>query len=58
LEAQLKTKEKENKYKLIEQQKRESAIEKIMQEGAPKSIYRIRELQDKLASIKEGIKRE
>ena len=29
-----------------------------MQEGAPKSLFRIKELQDKLASIKEGIKRE
>jgi hypothetical protein len=43
---------------LIEQQKRESAIEKITQEGAPRSIHRIRELQDKLASVKEGLKRE
>ncbi|CDW85290.1 c2 domain containing protein [Stylonychia lemnae] len=58
LDDQAKTLEKENKYKLISQQKRESTIEKIIQDGGPKIIYRIKELQDKLASVKEGIKRE
>lgn len=30
----------------------------MTQEGAPKAIFRIKELQDKLAAIKEGIKKE
>lgn len=58
LESRLKHMEKENKYKLIAQQKRESTLQKMTQDGAPKSLFRIKELQDKLASVKEGIKRE
>ena len=51
--------EKSNKYKLIEQQKRETVLEKMVSDGAPlKSIQKIKELQDKMAVIKEGIRRE
>lgn len=43
---------------MIAQQKREGVIEKMLQEGAPKSVYKIKELQDKLAAVKEGIRRD
>ena len=30
----------------------------MLSEGAPKSIYKIKELQDKLAAVKDGLSRE
>ncbi len=33
-------------------------MDKMLNEGAPKSIFKIRELQDKLAVYKEAINRE
>lgn len=58
MRGEVKRLEKSNKYKLIAQHKREAAIERLLTDGAPKSIYKIKEVHDKLTAVKESLRKE
>ena len=58
LKSEVKQVDKENKMLQIEQKKREVEMEKLLQAGAPQSMYKINELQTKVTITKDQLRKE